>query len=339
MKSQDEVLITFVLPCYNVERFVQLCLDSIYAIDLPESRFEVLCINDCSPDNIQQVLELNQKKHSNLRVFVHEHNKRQGGARNTGIREARGKYLWFVDPDDAITAPRLSEMLQKADDNDLDLLCFNHRRIDLEGNELPAESLFQNSEVLDGFSFAESAFGHCGIIYYMMFVWQFIYRTDYIRSLNLFFPEHVAWEETVFVSKTILKALHVASFADVMYSYRHSDNSTNGSFWRSYPAKLIYDHTFPLGSGLLRFSNEIKDESLKEAYRKWAISDNLNNFAVFLFRTSSEERKKFYQMVKKNKAEVEEAMPFISAFNKMLLLPFFGPFFAAICSVAYKWTH
>lgn len=339
MKSSENVLISFVLPCYNVENFVQLCLDSIYEIDLPESQFEVLCINDCSPDNTQQILESNQREHSNLRIVIHEHNKGLGGARNTGIREAKGKYLWFVDSDDAVTAPRLSELLQKADEQELDLFCFNHRRIDENGTELSKEVLFKDMETLDGFSFAESAFGHLGIIYYMMFVWRFIYRTNYIRDLNLYFPEKVAWEETVFVSKTILDAKRVASFADVMYSYRSCQNSTTGSFWHSYPAKLIYDHTFPLGLSLLRFSDEIQDEALKEAYRKWAVGNYINGFAVFLFRTSNKEREKFYVMLKEHGDEINEAKKELKWFNKMLLNPCFGPLFGAICARLYKWTH
>ena len=339
MNNPEDTLITFVLPCYKVEKFVQMCLDSIYDTNLPENRFEVLCINDCSPDNTQQILELNQRVHSNIRIVKHVQNKGLGGARNTGIKEAKGKYLWFVDSDDAITAPRLMELLQEAEKKRLDLFCFNHRRIDEGGKVLSTELFFRNIEELDGFSFAESAFGHLGIIYYMMFVWRFIYRTDYIRSLNFFFPEKVAWEEPVFVSKTILNAKRIASYADVMYSYRSNQTSTTGSFWRSYPAKLIYDHTFPLGSSLLLFSEEIKEESLRKAYRDWAINNYINGFPVFLFRTSKAERKKFYLMVKEQGKGTNEAVKGLTFLSKLLLNPIIGPSLAAIGARCYKWTH
>lgn len=57
MKQKN--LLTFILPCYNVEKYVQLCLDSIYECDMSEDQFEVLCINDCSLDNTQEILEMN----------------------------------------------------------------------------------------------------------------------------------------------------------------------------------------------------------------------------------------------------------------------------------------
>ena len=65
---KEDVLVSFVVPCYNVEKYVQQCLDSIYACDLSEEQFEIICINDCSPDNVQEVLERNQRHHEALCV-------------------------------------------------------------------------------------------------------------------------------------------------------------------------------------------------------------------------------------------------------------------------------
>lgn len=56
----DRLLLTFIVPCYNVEKYIQRCLDSIYGCNLPEKQFEVLCLNDCSSDNVQEILDRNQ---------------------------------------------------------------------------------------------------------------------------------------------------------------------------------------------------------------------------------------------------------------------------------------
>ena len=53
------VKISFVLPCYNVERFIADCLNSIYAQDLPEADFEVICVDDCSSDGTCKIIEVN----------------------------------------------------------------------------------------------------------------------------------------------------------------------------------------------------------------------------------------------------------------------------------------
>ena len=123
-------ILSFIVPCYNVEKYLQQCLDSIYACDLPEEQFEVVCVNDCSPDNVQEILERNGEKHDNLRIIVHQQNMGLGGARNTGIREAKGQYLWFVDSDDLVTAQGIKSLIQQAGEQELDVLCFNYRRVD-----------------------------------------------------------------------------------------------------------------------------------------------------------------------------------------------------------------
>ena len=339
MNDKKNLLLTFVLPCYNVEKYVQQCLDSIYECDLQENQFEVLCINDCSPDNTQSILEMNQKKHFNLRIIIHEGNKGLGGARNTGIREAKGTFLWFIDTDDVVVGDRLCKAFKKAVDEELDVLCFNYQRIDDCGNVVENQPIFNEMDPQDGYSFSESAFGSNGIVYHMGFVWRFVYRTDYLRTHQLIFPEHVCWEDTVFMPKSVLEAERVAAVSDVMYSYRVNPQSISGIFGRVYPAKLIYEFAFCAGLDLLHFSGEVKKDELKQAFRKTAIHKYFNGYSIHLLRTSKEERKKFYQMVKERGAEISEVKPYLILFNKILLNPAFGPILASICSMLYKLKH
>ena len=73
------------------------CLDSIYATSINERAFEVICVNDCSPDSSCEVVLEYQKTHKNLVLIDHKENKKAGGARNTGLLAAKGEYVWFVD--------------------------------------------------------------------------------------------------------------------------------------------------------------------------------------------------------------------------------------------------
>ena len=306
---------------------------------MQENQFEVLCIDDCSMDNTATILENNQRKHDNMKVVTHEFNKGWGGPRNTGIKEAQGRYLWFVDADDVIIGNQLEKVLRKTVDESLDLLCFNYQRIDDCGNVVENQSVFNEMRPQDGYSFSESAFGSNGIVYHMGFVWRFVYRTDYLRTHQLFFPEHVCWEDTVFMPKSVLEAERVAAVSDVMYSYRVNPQSISGIFGRVYPAKLIYEFAFCAGLDLLHFSEEVKRDELKQAFRKTAIHKYFNGYSIHLLRTSKEERKKFYQMVKERGSEINEVKPYLILFNKILLNPAFGPILASICSMLYKLKH
>lgn len=335
----EQLLLTFIVPCYNVEYFVQRCLDSIYDCDLPEEQFEIVCVNDCSPDNVQAVLEQNKARHENMRIVVHVQNKGLGGARNTGIREARGKYLWFVDSDDTIIGKGLKTLVSRADDEKVDVFCFNYRRVDGDGKELSRHLPFAEMPAQDGYTFAENAFQPEGIVYHMGFVWRFLYRTDYLRTHQLYFPENVCWEDTVFMPKAIIEADRVAASADVLYSYRVNADSISGTFTRVYPAKLIFDFAFCAGGDLLRFSEEVDNEKMKVDFRNTATHKYINGFSIHLFRTSKSERKKFYQLIKDRSAEVKPLKQEMVLLCKLLLLPVIGPVLAEIGSLVYGVTH
>ena len=96
------IRLSFIVPFYNVEPYIEECVRSLYAQDIPQEEYEVICVDDCSPDGSRAIVERLQKEYPTLRLLIHTENKRQGGARNTGMRESNGKYVWFVDADDYI---------------------------------------------------------------------------------------------------------------------------------------------------------------------------------------------------------------------------------------------
>jgi len=85
---------------YNVELYLSDCLDS--CINQTFKDIEIICINDCSPDKSDKILNEYANKDSRIKVITHEKNKGLGGARNTGIEAATGAYCWFIDSDDYI---------------------------------------------------------------------------------------------------------------------------------------------------------------------------------------------------------------------------------------------
>ena len=333
-----DVLLSLIVPCFNVENYVQQCLDSIYSCDLDEKQFEVLCIDDYSSDGTRTILEQNGRQHGNLRIIVNSTNKGLSATRNTGIREAKGEYLWFVDSDDFVTAKGLANLVYRMIDQDLDVLCFNYRQVDEEGKELSEHVVFNETSSQDGYSFVKTVFGK-SIVYHMGYVVRFLYRTEYLRSHQLFFPEKVYWEDTVYMPKSIIEASRIASSAEILYSYRVNPKSFCSTFLRTYPAKSIFEFSFCAGSDLFSFSNEVKDEELKDAFYDTAVQKYINGFPIYLFRTSWSERKKFYALIKERKTEVNRLRRNMTMFRKGLLLPVIGPTLAEIGSAVYKVYH
>ena len=110
---------SIIVPCYITDEvYFRRCLDSIKNQTLQP--YEVICIDDCSPIETPQIA-----KEYGFRYIRHEVNKNNGGARNTGIREATGDYLVFVNSDDFLLEDALEQIDKVNKGQDLILIGFN----------------------------------------------------------------------------------------------------------------------------------------------------------------------------------------------------------------------
>ncbi len=102
---------SIIVPMYNVERYIKICVDSILAQTFKD--FEVIIIDDVSTDDSYKICNELYGGNEKVRLLRHEKNQGGGPARNTGIKKSVGKYIWFVDSDDVII-PTALEKLYKA---------------------------------------------------------------------------------------------------------------------------------------------------------------------------------------------------------------------------------
>lgn len=295
------VKLSFILPIYNVAHYLQACLDSIYAQGVDEGDFEVICVNDCSPDNSREIVLDYQRKYSNILLVEHLNNRGLSAARNTGVSRATGKYIWFVDSDDVLPNFVLDSLFKKANQDKLDVLLFNYQDISDSGDLIKKNMVFKNTQVTDGVSFIKNIWGD-GFVYHMGYVWRCIYSREYIAENSMSFPEGKYWEDTVYFPKAIMLAQRVASTTIVGYSYRNNKNSISVGRSKSLNAKKIYDYCISASIDLLMFSKEISTNNLEYAYRieKFAKDKYLNTLLLKLLYTSPKEMYKFASLCKKN---------------------------------------
>lgn len=124
----DKVLLSIIIPVYNVEKYLTFCVDSIFKQGLNSSHFEVLLIDDGSKDNSYQVCLDLKKKYSNIRLFRQE-NLGQSVARNKGLEEAKGIYINFIDSDDYLLNNGLGQVLALAIKRDYDFVGYGIERV------------------------------------------------------------------------------------------------------------------------------------------------------------------------------------------------------------------
>jgi glycosyltransferase involved in cell wall biosynthesis len=128
--------ISVIVPIYNVEQYLPKCLESLAQQTLLPKDFEIILINDASPDNSFQIAKDFAKKHKNVKLLVNKRNLGLGRTRNRGIKEAKGEYLFFLDSDDYLDPIALETMLIKAYEEKADILTTGYTRVDEVGNVL-----------------------------------------------------------------------------------------------------------------------------------------------------------------------------------------------------------
>ena len=107
----DTPYFSIIVPMYNAERYIKICINSILAQTFTD--YEVIIVDDCSTYNSYKICTELYGGNKKVRLLRHEKNQGQGPARNTGIENARGEYICFVDDDDAII-PHSLEKIHKA---------------------------------------------------------------------------------------------------------------------------------------------------------------------------------------------------------------------------------
>lgn len=123
--------VTIIVPVYNVEAYLARCLDSL--IEQTCADYEIICINDCSPDNSERILEEYACRYpEELTVLENERNMGLGRTRERGIRHAQGKYILFVDSDDYIRQDFVETYLNEMEANPCDVVIGGYTR-DVDG--------------------------------------------------------------------------------------------------------------------------------------------------------------------------------------------------------------
>lgn len=217
--------LSIIIPFYNVEQYIAQCLDSVYRQDIPEEEYEVICVNDASPDHSRDIVLEYQKQHKNLVLIEHEHNKKLGAARNTGRSIARGKYIWNVDSDDYIAENCLSVILRQCEQNDLNILMFNlasHTEGVVETADFP---FCVSNAPQDGISCLNQNLSEIGRF---CPVWRYIYKRDFLDTNHIYSPEINMGEDVPYAFKALLLTKKVLLVNDVNYYYRINPASLTG---------------------------------------------------------------------------------------------------------------
>lgn len=187
--------LSIIVPAYNTEGYIERCIVSLCEQNYDSSKFEVIVVDDESPDHLRDVVKRLQPRYANLK-YIWETNGRQGKARNTGVKHARGRYIAFVDSDDCwLSRDVISTVIPLCDENNLDILQSSSYTgiaadADLEMVEIPYSDL----EIFERNSYLQHGVKHYAVIFS-------IYRTEIIGKIA--FREGAFFEDLDYTYKSI----------------------------------------------------------------------------------------------------------------------------------------
>lgn len=208
--------ISFVVPVYNVEAYIDQCMQSLVNQDLPFSEYEIIVVDDGSPDSSMQIVREYAKRYPNI-IIITQTNQGLSEARNKGFSQAQGKYVWFVDSDDWITEQCIKGLLTVMDRKELDMFCI--------APLIQAQNEFQSffkKEELPVFSGKSNLLSRSIVIG----AWSYIFRTAFLKENNLSFYRGIYYEDEEFTPRALYYANRIASLKSFsVYFYRVREKS------------------------------------------------------------------------------------------------------------------
>lgn len=211
--------LSIIVPIYNVAPYLRKCVDSLLAQDI--SDYEIILVDDGSPDECPQICDEYAATHSRIHV-IHQENAGLSAARNSGIAIAQGEYIWFVDSDDYVALNILGVLMDQIERDNLDVLRFRYQNVRESGEPFAPYKDMTNyndySAILtDGLTFLTDRMGT------QCYAWQFIVCASLCKA-ELFTPG-IYFEDTDWTPRMLRRAERVASTELVVYNYLWREGS------------------------------------------------------------------------------------------------------------------
>ncbi|MCQ2053295.1 MAG: glycosyltransferase [archaeon] len=215
--------LSIITTLYNSAPYMCRCVDSLIEQDLQKDEYEIILVNDASPDNSLEIAESYAKKHGNIHVLSYTVNKGLAGARQFGTDAAQGEFMCYVDPDDYIKPNSLNHLLKKMEEENLDILRFNYQMVDENYTFIDkpkaAQLIDYSPLAMDGKEFL------CKRLGYGCYVWAYIYRSKIIKDNDIKFCQGDYFDDATWLPKVLCAAKRVDTIDEARYFYLQRQGS------------------------------------------------------------------------------------------------------------------
>ena len=227
-------LVSIVVPVYNMGNSLEVCVNSL--ISQSYSNLEIILVDDGSKDNSLEVCNILKKKDGRIRV-IHTENRGSGPARNTGIKNANGRYIYFPDADDYLEKNTISILVEAMSNGKYDLIVFGYKSIDKNGKLVLLKQYpkmeKKGSKIRQNYSDYVAASRKYGI---QGAPWNKFFDLSLIKRNSIEYPSLRRHQDECFISRYMCYSQNVRFIDSVLYIHIMNDLKKE---WDKYPIDYL----------------------------------------------------------------------------------------------------
>lgn len=212
--QESDMTISLIIPVYNVEKYVERCLESVFAQTIPFD--EVIVINDGSTDQSDKICKRILNNRANV-VFLSQKNEGLGYTRNRGIQCAKGNYIMFLDADDELLAQTVEKLKEQLCVNSYDVIFFAGTvRVEDNSNK---QNYFYSKKGMDcsNINSGKDYFERMYPLFFNVSACMALYKNSFLKGERILFQEKIFYEDNAFSIKAMLLASAVLCMDDEFY--------------------------------------------------------------------------------------------------------------------------
>lgn len=217
------------MPIYKVENFLAESINSV--LNQTYDNFELVLVDDCSPDNSPAICDEYAQKDARIKVIHLEQNGGLGNARNTGIEKATGEYIFFFDSDDIIDNNLLELLVNSLNENPAQVIVFGliEEHYDKNGNICKTLPIFYDNKQLKNSDAVRNEIVSLEKSTLYGYAWNKLYNLDYLRSHNILFTKMRFNEDIIFNISVFmeLESCNILSITPYHYAKRINSSITS----------------------------------------------------------------------------------------------------------------
>ena len=316
--------VSVIIPIFNAEDYLEDCLDSI--VNQTFKNIEIICVNDGSTDDSLKILKKYQSEDNRIIIYNQE-NQGSSSARNVGLKNSKGKYIYFIDSDDYLEETALEKLVNISEEKNLDMVMFQLINVDDETKEIyttPSYDMVKLDEIPHDEIFNYKQLGE-DLFYLSVSVVGKFFKKSLIKDVR--FSEGLIFEDNLFMLMIIFNAERIYFYRKHLYYRRRHLNSVTTS-----PDYHFMD-TIDMSNKIFEY---MKDNGLFDQYKRPLYNRKISSSYKRFHEINEGYKEEFFNRIKNDFMNHKDEFETDDDFLKVITPSSKFIFYSALSSQTYK---